>query len=280
MKRTAFSPHEGIYIQHLKTSQKHNMPVQHYHDAYEIYLQLDGKRYLFYDNVCYILERGDIVIFKPFDIHYAESREVDYYERYVLNFQESVLKSILNESELNLLLKKITGGVIHLSEEQTADICGYFYRIEECSRQNGFFSQKLLHTSVFQLIVKVLVYEDNNSEVKGKQIDPDIIKALKYINYHYKENISLDDIAETVHMSKFYFCRKFHSTTGATVLEYLNNVRLTKVHNLLLSTKMGIDEIATATGFSSAVSLTRNFKKVYGKSPRDFRKENNGAVDL
>lgn len=73
-------------------------------------------------------------------------------------------------------------------------------------------------------------------------------------------------------MSKFYFCRKFHSTTGATVLEYLNNLRLTKVHNLLLSTKMSIDEIAVSTGFSSAVNLTRAFKKVYGNSPRDFRK--------
>lgn len=273
MKRTAFSPHDGIYIQHLKTNQKHNMPVQHYHDGYEIYLQLDGKRYLFYDNICYILERGDVAIFKPFDIHYTESREADYYERYVLNFGEHVLSSILSESELHFLLEKINGCVIHLDEEQTEKIYGYFLRADEYSKQNGFFAHKLLHTAVFQLILKTMEYTDGSIEVTGEQIEPNIIKALRYIDKHYTEHISLDDIAEVAHMSRFYFCRKFHSTTGATVLEYLNNVRLTKVHNLLLSTQMSIDEIAVITGFSSAVNLTRAFKKVYGNSPRDFRKE-------
>ncbi len=272
MKGTAFSPHEGIYIQHLKTSQKHNMPVQHYHDGYEIYLQLGGKRYLFYDNICYTLERGDMVIFKPFDIHYAESREADYYERYVLNFREDELMSILSESEHHFLFEKINGCVIHLNEEQTETIYGYFLRTEEYSKQNSLFSKTLLKTAVFQLILKAIEYTEGSLEVTGEQIEENIIKALRYIAKHYTENISLDDISEKAHMSKFYFCRKFHSTTGATVLEYLNNLRLTKVHNLLLSTKMSIDEIAVSTGFSSAVNLTRAFKKVYGNSPRDFRK--------
>ncbi len=272
MKGTAFSPHDGIYIQRLKTSQKHNMSVQHYHDGYEIYLQLDGRRYLFYDNICYTLERGDMVIFKPFDIHYAESREVDYYERYVLNFKEEELRSILSESEHHFLFEKINGCVIHLGEEQTETICDYFQRADEYSNQKSVFSKTLLQTAVFQLIVKAIEYTEGSLEVKGEQIEPNIIKALRYISKHYTENISLDDISEKAHMSKFYFCRKFHSTTGATVLEYLNNLRLTKVHNLLLSTKMSIDEIAASTGFSSAVNLTRAFKKVYGSSPRDFRK--------
>lgn len=63
MKRMAFSPHGNIYVQHLKSSQKHDMSVQHYHDAYEIYFQLEGKRYVFLDNICYTLKRGDVAIF-------------------------------------------------------------------------------------------------------------------------------------------------------------------------------------------------------------------------
>lgn len=39
------------------------MSVQHYHDAYEIYFQLEGKRYVFLDNICYTLKRGDVAIF-------------------------------------------------------------------------------------------------------------------------------------------------------------------------------------------------------------------------
>ena len=43
MKRTAFSLHNELYVQYLKSENKHNMSVQHYHDTYEIYLQLSGK---------------------------------------------------------------------------------------------------------------------------------------------------------------------------------------------------------------------------------------------
>lgn len=64
MKRTAFSSHNELYVQCLKSENKHNMSVQHYHDTYEIYLQLSGKRYLFYDNTCYTLERGNLRITK------------------------------------------------------------------------------------------------------------------------------------------------------------------------------------------------------------------------
>lgn len=136
MKGTAFSPHEGIYIQHLKTSKKNDMPVQHYHDAYEIYLQLDGRR----------------------------------------------------------------------------------------------------------------------------------------LNKHYKEDISIDDISDAANMNKHYFCRQFKRTTGATALGYLHNIRLTRVHNLLLNTTMPLDEIAWETGFAVAATLARVFKAAYGVPPREFRK--------
>lgn len=65
MKATAFSPHEGIYIQRLKTTQKHNMPAQHYHDGYEIYLQLDGKNNKIMDNhsgLCYTVIAGCVFL--------------------------------------------------------------------------------------------------------------------------------------------------------------------------------------------------------------------------
>lgn len=280
MKRTAFVPHEGIYIQNLKTTQKHNMSIQHYHDAYEIYFQLDGKRYLFFDNICHTLQRGDIAIFKPFDIHYAESREVDYYERYVLNFQSDVLRSILTDEEIYFLLnEKIHSCVIHLSESDTKDFLEYFKRADSYSRQSGFLSKKLLCTAVLQLLMKVLTYSTESMEVTCEHIAPQIIAALNYIDKHYDENISLDKIADAVHMSKYYFSRKFREVTGATVFEYLNNVRLTKVHSSLFNTTMTIDEIASLTGFSTGVNLTRAFKKVYGIAPREFRRLKNKITE-
>lgn len=272
MKRTQFSPNNALYIEHKKNTEKFNMPIQHYHDAYEIYLQLDGKRYAFYDNIWYTLKCGDMAIFKPFDIHFFESKESDYYERYGLNFQLDCFSNILSNEEKYLLTEKLNSCIIHLSEEQTKALYDHFKRVDYLSKRTGFLSEKLTHSALLLLVAYATECIDNRVVTEGHTVAPQIISALKYINKHYKENISLDDIAKTAHISKFYFCRKFHSTTGATVLEYLNNVRLTKVHNLLLSTTMTIDEIAAITGFSSAVNLTRAFKNVYGSSPREFRK--------
>lgn len=272
MKRTAFSVHDPVYVQYLKNTEKHNMHVQHYHDIYEIYLLLNGRRYMFYDNICYTLERGDMVIFKPFDIHYSESRESDYYERYVLNFREECLLNILSAGEKSLLIEKINPCVVHLTDTQTKTLYDYFVKMDEFSKRKGAFSEKLMYTSLFQLLVYVTECIDNKQIIKGETVPPQIISAIKYINENYTQKLSLDEIAEAVYMSKYYFSRKFKEITGATVIEYLNNVRLTKAHNLLVETNYSTEEIAAATGFSSSVHLIRVFKETYGMSPKAFRK--------
>lgn len=275
MKRTAFSPHGDLYVQRIKSTKKNNMPVQHYHDAYEIYLQLSGKRYLFYDNICYTLQRGDMAILKPFDIHYAESREVDNYERYVINFQLEKLSVLLNKAEIHMLSEKISPGVIHLDEEQTQTMYDYFTKTDYFYGQHGFLSEKILYSAVLQLIMQAIKFTDAASLVNGEKVHPQIISAIQYINKHYRENINLEIVSEKLHMSKYYFCRIFHCATGATFGEYLNNVRLTKVHSFLIETDGTLDEIARETGFSSSINLSRAFKKVYNISPRDFRKIKN-----
>ena len=274
MKRTAFSPHDKLYIQHLETSRKHNMSVQHYHDSYEVYLQLEGKRYIFYDNVCYTMERGDLAVFPPFVIHYAQSREADYYERYVLNVREETLNTILSTRENHMLLGKLKAGVVRLTEEQTQSLYAHFTRVEEYTGKAGFLAEKLTLSAVLQLLMFVVeckketVQEDKENKIPGQ-----IIRAINYVNHNYKEALSLDRIAEEINMSKYHFCRTFKNATGATVAEYLNNVRLTKVHSLLVNSDMSVGEIAGETGFGDTVNLSRNFKKVYGVSPVKFRKQ-------
>lgn len=272
MKRTAFSPHDNLYINYLKNTKKHDMPVQHYHDMYEILVMLGGKRYLFCDNYCYTMERGTMAVFRPFEIHYAESRESDFYERYVINFRLEALSPLLSGNELHVLEEKLNSCVIDLTEEQTVLLCRLFKQADECSRLKGFLSEKLLLSAVLLLVMYAAGLSEGAETLSGGTADPQIVSVLKYINEHYRSVVMLDDLSDKVGISKFYLCRRFHEVTGATVIEYLNNVRLTKVHNMLLNTKNSIDDIAFETGFSSAVNLSRAFKKLYGVSPSEFRR--------
>ena len=272
MKRTAFSSHNELYVQYLKSENKHNMSVQHYHDTYEIYLQLSGKRYLFYDNTCYTLERGDLAIFAPFDIHYAQSRESDYYERYVVNFRLEDMSKILDSGEIHLLKQKINPCVVHLTEDRTQKVFELIKRVDEYYNRKGLFSDKLVYSAMLQLLVYVAECIDDETATDGEKISPQIIEVMKYINKHYAEDLNLDNISDIACMSKYHLCRKFKEATGATLLQYINNVRLTKVHSMLINTDMPIEEIAECTGFSSSMQLTRVFKSVYNIPPRTFRK--------
>lgn len=275
MLHTAFEPYQEFLVEYIRQPEKSDMKVQHYHDTYEIYLQLSGDRTLILNDVRYTLKPGDLYILKPFEIHYTESRESDSYERYVINLPVSVLHSLLSEGEIRLLLHKLDSCVLHLSDGQAAQVLEYFRKADAFRRRHGFLADKLLCSVILQLLVllgDMLEAAGAQDTLEGKSIQPEIVSVIHYINTHYQENITLDTAAALVHMSRYHFCRLFSAATGATFLEYLYNVRLSKVHQMLLDTQLSLSQIAAKCGFASTAHLSRVFRNAYGVSPREFRK--------
>lgn len=273
MNNTVFLPFPELFIQHVKSSKKYNMHAQHYHDAYEVYFQADGERYMFLDDIGYTLKRGDLVILKPFDIHYMESRDIEFYERYVMNFSEDMLKCILTEVDIKILFDGISSCIVHLDDEQYSLVLEYFKKIQKFREKGGALSEKLTISALFQFISAIKDISKSNETVTSRNTPDEIVRAIEYINNNYKEDITLDVMADAVHISKYHFSRLFHKSTGATFLQYLYNVRLVKVHALLTETNISLKNIAIKTGFSSSSHLSRIFKQVYGISPQQFRRE-------
>lgn len=273
MNSTVFLPFPELFIQHVKSTKKFNMHAQHYHDAYEVYFQADGERYMFLDDIGYTLKRGDLVILKPFDIHYMESRDIEFYERYVMNFSEDMLKCILTEVDIKILFDGISSCIVHLNDEQYSLVLEYFKKIQQFKEKGGALSEKLTISALFQFISAIKDISKSNETVTSRNTPEEIVRAIEYINNNYKDDITLDVMADAVHISKYHFSRLFHKSTGATFLQYLYNVRLVKVHALLTETNISLKDIALKTGFSSSSHLSRIFKQVYGISPQQFRRE-------
>ncbi|MGP7818826.1 response regulator transcription factor [Niallia sp. 01092] len=100
-----------------------------------------------------------------------------------------------------------------------------------------------------------------------------IIKALEYIASHYTENLTLQSVADTVHLSKSYFSLYFKKKTGRNFVDYLIDLRIREAKRLLVENESRIYDIATAAGFNDAKYFSKLFKKVTGLTPNAYREK-------
>jgi len=97
--------------------------------------------------------------------------------------------------------------------------------------------------------------------------------AIAYIETHYAEKISLDELAKKSHLSKRHFLRIFHDCIGRSPIDHLMHVRIQKAADLLRHTNRTITDIAFDCGFSDGNYFTRCFRKITGETPRQYRTE-------
>ena len=99
-----------------------------------------------------------------------------------------------------------------------------------------------------------------------------IWKALKYINEHLTDHISLEETARKCGMSVSCFQRSFKREVGMTFNKYVNSLRISKARQLLHENNKTMSEVAFACGYTNQYHFTRTFKRFSNMPPRSFRK--------
>ena len=105
-----------------------------------------------------------------------------------------------------------------------------------------------------------------------------INKVFDYIFTNFKNDITLNDVADTVPMSTSAFCRFFKEKTGRTLIEFIKEVRIGYAAKLLLEGKHNVTEACYDCGYNSISNFNTHFKEVKKLSPRDFMKAYDEAV--
>lgn len=104
--------------------------------------------------------------------------------------------------------------------------------------------------------------------------------VYQYTMAHYSENIKLKQVANVAYLTPQAFCRYFKKHTRKTYVTFLSEIRVNEACKKILAGDFeSISSVAYDTGFSSAVSFNRVFKKVTGRSPRQYLKEYTQKVD-
>lgn len=97
-------------------------------------------------------------------------------------------------------------------------------------------------------------------------------QIYNYIRDHFKEQISLEDISDQVHMTVPAFCRYFKKISRKTFTKFVNEYRIVHASKLLAETSMSVTDISFESGFNNFSHFNKRFKEFTGKSPSDYRK--------
>ncbi len=159
----------------------------------------------------------------------------------------------------------------------TMNISNY-ERIEHIYKQMNttYHEKKVGYHMKLSLLCQELVYElckekffpaDRTANVERLE------KALDFINQNYVERITTQELCDQISLSTSNVIKLFKKNLGITPTDYINKVRVNKAKELLLYSQRNIREVAYETGFSDEFYFSRVFKKIEGKSPRNFKKQ-------
>lgn len=98
-----------------------------------------------------------------------------------------------------------------------------------------------------------------------------IMPAIDYIEEHYPQIITLQEVADTVNLDKYYFCKLFKSVCNTTLTDYINLVRLSAAESLLRDGN-NVTTASYSAGFGCSQYFNRCFKSRYGCSPSEYKK--------
>jgi YesN/AraC family two-component response regulator len=98
-----------------------------------------------------------------------------------------------------------------------------------------------------------------------------VVRILRYLKDHYKEDISFDDMAKELNISYSYIRKMVRESTGKSVLDTINQMRIQEAKRLLAETNLTIAKIAGKSGYHNIQSINRFFKKYEGLTPNEYR---------
>ncbi len=241
------------------------------HSAVEIILPHRGVSVYHLPDQIRHVNPGEVLIIPPHMPHaLTESKDT---LRYLLLFEPEPLKAMMDLDTISDVLRHPI--YLHDNSEAQQRASELLMQTVNCYMQREPFWNTRCYAYLLQLYAylgQLYQRQTNPAQPQGQRIDTAIMNsALTYINEHYQEELSLEDVASFAGFSRYYFSRLFKQFCGMSFPEYLAQKRLKAAVSMLVSTGMPMQEIAAASGFGSVATFNRAFRKSKNCTPSQFR---------
>lgn len=239
----------------------------HSHAHYEIYYLTKGNRYLFLSSKLYELNGPEVIIIPPYTMHKTEGGP---YERYTVNVNKKFLNdfqcSVLDDMALQIIRPN------SVQHNEFSSLLSELVSVNKHEKHGSYIIDALF--SYFVLRLSQLTNMATVSQYQADKTTPTMLKIIAYMNKHYAERLTLDELAQKFSISKATLNYNFKNATACTPMDFLLNIRLTKAKKLLMETNKSINQISDECGFSSPNYFGFIFKKKELISPAIYRKIN------
>ena len=234
----------------------------HLHKELEIIYVRKGKAVAYADKNSYLLNAGDMFIAFPNQVHYY--RTVIRGEFMVLIFSPDILYDVSSKISKS---KPDINCFTSLDDGNLKDIFDSIYSLD--GEYKNIAISGYLNVFMSRILPKLrlqTVDTENNSA---------FFNVIDFCTRNFKDDITLDIVAEELHLSKYYISRLINNRLKQNFNEYINNLRISEACNLLRATDAKIADISEDVGFGTIRSFNRAFKLIMGMSPAEYRSKNN-----
>jgi AraC-like DNA-binding protein len=178
--------------------------------------------------------------------------------------EQEFLKSV-NNSNINMVSENTRAAMARVFDELRTDLGG--------GETDRIVASSRLFT-ILMLLYRDIAHQQNPSAVpdfSGNKRQWLVNEAKKYLEKHYHQPVTLEDIAASLKVSPFYLSRIFSHESDFSLFEYLNDVRMRKARELLREGRHIVADVAYMTGFEDSNYFSKVYKRYYGHSPSHGR---------
>lgn len=237
--------------------------AKHVHGEFEFLLFLSGNASYVLEHKKFALTPNVLVLSKPMQYHFVEINGDDTpYERYCIQFDLTKFPTPITD-KINAL-----GETLRLGNNSRA-----FKILKSMLDYSDIFPPKVypeLYDSLLCELVFSVSLEGSGEDVNFIEADDITLKALKFINAHIYEPISIKAIAEGVYVSPSNLCHKFNQSMQIAVMEYVNKKKLTLADGFLRRGESPVS-VAIKLGYQDYSTFYRGYKAAFSRSPKSAK---------
>ena len=249
----------------------------HYENVYQIIVVLHGKIRYQVGKKEYIVSRGGIIVLNTLESHTLEVLEYPY-ERYLIQVRPDFFQNEVKFPEIIAIFMKRSEDFSHLLMV-SEPVWNYIYDLLKEMEQEYKGRKKYWEIFVGADLRRMFIIlfrecETVLASIKTGRGASVAYNVMNYLNHHYMQQLTLDDIAESMFLNKDYISHLFKKETGYSLMGYGILLRINHAKLLLTETEKSITDIASECGYTDFAYFSKQFKQLAGVNPSAFRKEN------